>query len=207
MLTACVWSLQAAATHIDLSPSTTNTTVGSSFSVDVLISGLSAATPALAVTDYDLFISYSSSLMNASGVVFGTGLGGPADSISGSDLSIPGVAELFAISFDPYATLRGLQGDSFKLATLNFLALAPTPGSSLAFVQNLSFVVDLINMDEDPINGANPAVCQPLSCVSIGGGRVVIREGGTAPEPTPLLLFAAAALALVIARGGGRLSR
>jgi hypothetical protein len=202
-LAACVWSLQATATQIDLNPTVTNTNVGSSFTVDVVISGLSVPNPALAVTDFDLDISYDNSLLNATGVSFGTGV--PPD-ISGFDLSVTGVVDVFAFSFADYATLRGLQGDSFTLVTLNFQALAQGT-DSLAFVQNISFIVDLINVDGDPVNGANPAVCQSLSCIDVGGARVVIGPRNAVPEPNPLLLFAAATLALVIARRRHSLSR
>jgi hypothetical protein len=197
-LVACVWPIQAMSSRIDLNPTTTNTNVGSIFTVDLVISGLNGQSPALALTDFDLDISYNALLLQALAVSFGTGLGNPAD-IFGSDLSSPGIADLFAISFADYATLRGLQGDSFTLATLTFQALAQGT-DSLAFVQNISFIVDMINADnQNPVNGADPTQCQSLSCIGVGGARVVIHES-TVPEPNPLLLFAAATLALVVAR-------
>jgi hypothetical protein len=204
-MVACVWSLQATATRIDLSPPLTNTTAGNSFSVGVVISGLNGPAPPLALTDFDLDISYNPSLLNALGVSFGTGLGNPPD-IFGFDLSSVGIVDLFAVSFANYATLRGLQGDSFTLATLIFRALAPGT-DSLAFVNNGSFIVDLINADnQNPVNGANPANCRSLSCIDVGGARVVIQRS-TVPEPNPLLLLGAAALALAFARRAGKFSR
>jgi hypothetical protein len=204
-MVACVWSLQATATRIDLSPLLTNTTAGNSFSVGVVISDLNGPAPPLALTDFDLDISYNPSLLNALGVSFGTGLGNPPD-ISGFDLSSVGIVDLFAVSFANYATLRGLQGDSFTLATLTFRALAPGT-DSLAFVNNGFFIVDLINADnQNPVNGADPANCRSLSCIDVGGARVVI-QSSTVPEPNPLLLLGAAALALAFARRAGKFSR
>ena len=201
---ACVWSLQATATRIDLSPPLTNATAGNAFSVGVVISGLNGPAPPLALTDFDLDISYNPSLLNALGVSFGTGLGNPPD-ISGFNLSSVGIVDLFAVSFANYATLRGLQGDSFTLATLTFRALAPGT-DSLAFVSNGSFIVDLINAaNQNPVNGANPANCGSRSCIDVGGARVVIRS--SVPEPNPLLLLGAAALALAFARRAGKFSR
>jgi len=201
-LVCCVCSWNVTATRIDLNPTLTNTSVGSSFSVAVVVSGLSAVSPALAVTDFDLDISYNPLLLNATGVSFGTGLGGPLDNISGSDLlSTPGIADLFAFSFDDYPTLLGLQGDSFTLATLTFLSLAPGT-DSLAFVQNDAFIVALTNTDDPsafPVNGVDPTVCQEVSCVAVGGARVVINEA-TVPEPNPLLLLGGALLAFAGAR-------
>jgi hypothetical protein len=200
---ACVASLHAGATSIQLSPVLTDTTVGSSFSVNITISGLNGLTPSLALADFDLDISYNASLLHASGVSFGTGLGSPT-SLFGFDLSAPGIVDLFAVSIADYATLHGLQGDSFTLATLTFSSLA-TGTDSLAFVQNSAFIVALIDADnQNPVNGADPANCGTLSCVDVSGARVVIREGGTVPEPNPLLLLGAAALALLVARRGGK---
>lgn len=207
-LIVCAWSMQAAATRIDLTPAVTNTTVGSNFAVDVVLSGLSASTPSLALTDFDLDISYDTSLLNAVGVTFGTGLGGPLDGFSGFDLSVPEVVDLFAVSFlTQYVDLRALQGDTFTLATLTFSALAPGT-SSLAFVQDVNFMVGLINANgQDPINGANPAQCQARSCVDVGGARVVTVPGNTVPEPSTLLLLGIAGLALARARRSSKFSR
>lgn len=205
-LAACVWTSQVLATRIDLNPTTTNANAGSSFSVDVVISGLNGQVPALALTDFDLDISYNSLLLGASGVTFGTGLGNPAD-IFGSDLSAPGIVDLFAVSFANYPTLRGLQGDSFRLATLSFNALAPGT-DSLAFVQNEFFIVDLINADnQDPVNGADPAACESRSCVGVGGARVVIHQPSTVPEPSTFLLLAMTILAMALARRERKIAR
>lgn len=215
-LVASVWSLQVMATpRIDLNPTLTNATVGSTFLVDVVITGLSG--PAFAVSDFDLDISYDPSLLQFSGGVnFGTGLGSPPDIFGSCPYvgtcsppdPLPGTADLFAISFADYSTLRGLQGDHFTLATLSFLALAPGT-SSLEFVQNANFIFDVIGAQDQifPNNLADPEFCDSqIPCLDVGGGRVVIRQG-TVPEPNPLLLLAAAALALIFARRGGRFSR
>ena len=208
-LVAWAWSLDAMASRIDLNPTVTNTTVGSTFSVDVVVSGLNGPNPPLAVTDFDLDIGFDPLRLTAMGVGFGTGLGTtPSEVISGFDLSAAGIVDLFAVSLLDYGSLRALQGDSFTLATLTFLALAPPGTDSLEFVQNAFFIVDMINgADQDPVNSADPQSCQALSCIGIGGARVVIRDGSTVPEPNPLLLFGAGMLALVVVRRTRAVSR
>lgn len=200
---ACFAAIDAAASRIDLTPAVTNTSVGNSFSVAIVLSGLNALTPPLALTDFDLDISYDASLLHASGLTFGSGLGSPPD-ISGFDLSTAGIVDLFAVSFASYSALHGLQGDTFTLATMTFLALAPGT-SSLTFVQNSAFIVDLVNANnQNPVNGADPAHCQTLSCVDVGGARVVIRQSTSVPEPSPLVLLAGAMLALAVVRRASR---
>jgi hypothetical protein len=201
---AFVAALQAGATSIQLTPVLTDITVGNSFSVDVTISGLNGLSPALALADFDLDISYNSALLHASGVSFGTGLGFP--NISGFDLSAAGIVDLFSSAIANYATLRALQGDSFTLATLTFLSLAPGT-DTLAFVQNANFVLDLINADNDPVNGADPSVCQTRSCVGVANASVVIHEGSALPEPNSSLLLGAAVLALLVTRRAEKVSR
>lgn len=201
LLAACLLATTTSAvgTRIDLSPATTTTNVGSTFSVNVIVSGLSATAPALALTDFDLDIAYNPALLHASGVGFGTGLGSPPD-VFGSDLSTAGVVDLFAVSFANYAGLRAAQGDTFTLATLSFLALAPGT-DSLAFEQNAGFIVDLINADnQNPVNAADAGQCQRLSCIDVGGARVVIRPSTTVPEPGSLPLIAVAAMTCLALR-------
>ena len=179
-------------------PAAARAAAGGAFSVVVVISGLAELSPSLALTDFDLDVSYNPLLMSATGVSFGTGLGSPPD-IAGSDLTTAGLIDLFAVSFADYATLRGLQGDAFTLATLTFLALAPGT-DSLAFVQDGFFKVDMINADDqNPVNSADSQSCQLRSCTDVGGARVVIREGNTVPEPEPLLLIAGGLLGMMFA--------
>ncbi|HEV8500315.1 MAG TPA: cohesin domain-containing protein [Casimicrobiaceae bacterium] len=198
-LVLSAWSLHVSASRIELDPTVTNIAAGNIFAVDVVVSGFNAPSPSLALSDFDLDVSYDPLLLNAVGVSFGTGLGAPPD-ISGFDLASAGIVDLFAISFADYATLRGFQGDKFTLATLTFRALAPGT-DSLAFVQDEAFIVDLINGDsQNPVNGVNPATCQSLACVDVSGARVVIGEANTVPEPNPLPLIAVGGLAIAAVR-------
>jgi len=210
-LVVWAWSLHATASRIDLNPTVTNTTVGSSFSVDVVVSGLNGPNPPLAVTDFDLDIGFDPLRLTAMGVGFGTGLGTtPSEVISGFDLSAAGIVDLFAVSLLDYGSLRALQGDSFTLATLTFLALAPPGTSSLVFLSGEFFIVDMINAQGQlrPVNTANPQSCESLSCIGVGDdAQVVIRDGSTVPEPSPLLLFGAGMLALVVVRRTRAVSR
>jgi len=202
LIAACllVATTPAIGTRIDLSPTLTTTGVGSTFTVNIILSGLSTPSPTLALTDFDLDIAYNPLLLHASGVGFGSGLGTPPD-LSGFDLTTAGVVDLFAVSFANYATLRAAQGDAFTLATLSFHALLPGT-DSLSLIQNANFIVDLINGDnQDPINAADATRCQRLNCIDVGGARVVIQPASTVPEPGSLPLTALAGFAWLMLRG------
>lgn len=124
-----------AAPSIGLSPSQNMVTVGTGFTVDLLISGLGDhMAPSLA--GFDVNISFDDSVLGLTGISFTDALGNQALGESLSDFSslIPGSVNLYQVSFledsqancifciDPL--LEDLQGGSMTLATLTFNALA-----------------------------------------------------------------------------------
>ena len=98
--------------------------VGSTFSVDVVASGLvDGAAPSIGT--YDLDLSYNSSVVSFASATFGTGLNVLGlGSIQDVDSSVPGKVNLFELSLDSQADLNQLQNDTFKLFTLTFNAAA-----------------------------------------------------------------------------------
>jgi hypothetical protein len=196
------------ALRLDLVPGLTNTNVGSSFSVDVVVSELDAGVPPagvpLAVSDYDLDILFDDTLLDATGVTFFGGLGGPADSIQFSAIpptSAAGVVDLAEISFLAFSDLRLLQGDSFVLARLGFLAQAEGT-SSLQFSSTGSEILDFVTTDDPQVDPVN-LLCSEAGCAGVGGARVIVGPAQQVPEPGSLLLLG---LAIVSLAGWRRLS-
>lgn len=181
--------------RLDLVPGSTSTTAGATFNVDVVVSGLEGVSPALALTDYDLDVSYDPLILAGTGITFGTGLGGPLDSLQSSNGTGGGLIDLAEVSFLDYASLRALQDDSFVLATLSFQSLAQGV-SSLEFVLGPNFIVD-VQTDKSGLPGNAAGANCSVNCVSLGGARVTVAAAAV-PEPGTLLLggigFAAVAL-------------
>jgi len=117
---ALMVAVRASAISIELVPLQSTWQLGQSLTVDVVVSGLTSAGEI--VSSYDLDLAYMSTVVNATGVIFGSALGGPADSVSGFNL-LNGVVDLFENSFLSDAALDALQGDAVTLATLSFDAI------------------------------------------------------------------------------------
>ena len=119
-------ALEPAANAVTLSviPEATSANVGSTFSVDVVASGLlDGAAPSIGT--YDLDLNYNSSVLSFANVSFGTGLDVLGlGSIQAPDPSTPGKVNVFELSLDSEADLNQLQHDAFKLFTLTFNAAA-----------------------------------------------------------------------------------
>ncbi|MDA8140843.1 MAG: cohesin domain-containing protein [Desulfobacteraceae bacterium] len=165
----------AMAISIGFSPSSQAVEIGDSLTVDVIISGLSAADEI--VSAYDLDVSYDAALLLATGVTFGPYL---------DDLLFPGfafqeailasglidLAELSILSDDELALQ---QGDSLVLATLHFnaLALGTSP---------LTFTFD----DENDIKGRKAL---ELYVEALGADVTVTAATQPVPEPSTLLML------------------
>jgi len=140
-------AVPASAISIELVPLQSTWQLGQSLTVDVVVSGLSSGGEI--VSSYDLDLAYMSTLLNATGIVFGTALGGPADSVSGFNL-LSGVVDLFENSFLSDAALAAMQGDAVTLATLSFdaIGLGTTPLQFLRdFPLDGSLVIQLTGRD------------------------------------------------------------
>ncbi|MEX2207654.1 MAG: cohesin domain-containing protein [Myxococcota bacterium] len=122
-------SRDARAITLGFAPSSSSVSVGSPVSVSLVASDLTdAAAPSLGT--FDLNVVFDSALLGLTGVSFGDPVLGDqldlfgAGSISGSDGSVPGVLNVFQISFDAAEDLDDLQAGSFTLITLTFETLA-----------------------------------------------------------------------------------
>lgn len=116
----------AQAFTLSVVPQSATTPVGSSFSVDVVASGLGAGS-APSLGGYDLDVSFDASVLSFANVAWGTGLDvhGSGLNIQLPDSSTAGLVNLFEVSFDSGSDLDLLQGDAFTLFTVTFNANAP----------------------------------------------------------------------------------
>jgi hypothetical protein len=94
---------------------------GDTVVVDVVVSDLGSES----VSAFDLDVSYDTTFLSATGVIFGWGLGNPFffEVFESSDLSTPGIVDIAAVSLLSDAELDALQGPSVTLASLEFAAV------------------------------------------------------------------------------------
>ena len=180
MLAALLLGQPAQAIVISFSPVSQSTTPGASVTVDLLVSGLHDPTPNEIVSSYDFNVRYDSAILAPSGVSFGSALGGPADSFQVFDISVPGLIDLAEFSFLDDATLDALQGDSIRLATLNFIS-AGLGSSGFIVEQNALFV----------LTGRADAtgIPQTLAPLTVEAGSVLVAQTNQIPTPPTLALF------------------
>ena len=112
----------ANAISISVVPQSPAVGVGGMFSVDVVAAGLVGGS-APSIGTYDLNVGYDAALLSLANVTFGTGLDVLGlGSFQDTSASMPGVANVFELSFDTIAALNSLQPDAFTLFTLTFNA-------------------------------------------------------------------------------------
>ena len=129
-------SFRANAIIISLVPSANTVTVGQTVSVDVLAE-LESGEANLAL--YDLFINWDNAFLSLVPLdlsIFGTALGGPADSIQ--DVGLLGPNNVFESTFLFDATdLEALQiTQPFRLFTFELTALAATSGTVVSLSES-----------------------------------------------------------------------
>jgi hypothetical protein len=176
-LTLCT-APAATAITIEFTPPSQSVSVGSTTTVDLVISGLvDNAAPSLGA--FDLDVGFDPSILNFSGAALGNqldlfGLGTINGVISGI-----GTVNLFELSLESVADLDTLQAGSFLLATLSFDALAS--GSSALSLS---------------INALGDSLGDRLEAEVIEG---TIRVGsvGAVPEPASLPLIGIGMLSMI----------
>lgn len=129
------FAADAEAIVIGLTPTSLSAAVGDGFDVDLTVDGLGNGTaPSLGA--FDVNVSFDTAVLAFVGASFGPSLGDAflGEAVTEVDASVPGVVNLFEVSFleEDAATcvfclppfLNDIQTDSFVLATLSFTALA-----------------------------------------------------------------------------------
>lgn len=186
VLGALLTGSPAQAIRLDVVPSFTQKFVGDVFGVDVVVSGLDAATEV--VSTFDLDVSYDPAILQALGVNFGAALGGGLpNSVQFGPFIGAGVIDFAESSLLLDADLDLLQGDSVTLATLSFRAIGAGI-SSLEFIQDPFFILTG-RFDAQGI----PADLNP----DVGGGRVQV-DARQVPVPGVLSLLGLGLIALAL---------
>lgn len=134
---------------VKINPSTSYGAIGDVVSVDILWDGGGSNY----IGDWDVDLAYDDTIVSYSGSTFYFGVDSLGCLVCG-DASVPGIIDLFEVSFDSVIDLQNNQdslGNAFKLATLDFVGLADgisllTFGASTFGDENgLGFTPDLQN--------------------------------------------------------------
>ncbi len=171
----------AGAATIGLTPSALDPPVASSFSLDVVVSGLGTG-GAPSVGGFQIQLAYDPGLLLAQSVAFGTELGSGAQVLESSSFG-GGQVTLNAVSLLSPGALDTLQGSSVTLGTVTFQRLTAGMGS----VDFASVLISDAFALALPIDATSPA-----------------RIGAAIPEPTAGLVYA---VGLLVLRGALRTRR
>jgi len=176
-----VVAFHAHAALISVAPVSDDIDVGetSVFSVNIA-DVVSGAAPSVGA--FDLDVSYDANVLSLIASSFGSGLDVLGlGSLRASNLSVPGLANFFEVSFDSVAQLNALQPGAFTLLTLTFGAVGS--GSSTIGL--------LLNSLADTTGAALPA--------TVTGAAVNVNVNGI-PLPSTLFLLLAAIAGLAFTR-------
>jgi hypothetical protein len=197
--------VRAEAALITLNPSSQSASVNDLVNVDIMVSGLTAAE---AVAGVSLNLSFDEAIL--SGVSYGNdpdakmgfdqceteAAGDPFE--PGCELSfgfdnLAGNLDLFFLANDELdaAALKALQGASFRLATVTFMAIGPGL-SQLVLSTAGAFLSDSPGFNPIAAQALNGEVCVGVDCGDPNPTPV--------PEPSTWALFGAGAVALLARR-------
>jgi hypothetical protein len=172
-LVGALYAVPALGISLDVIPSSTTVMPGDSFSIDVVVSDLGLEV----VSAFDLDLSYDPTIVDATGVTFGTYLGDPAlfEAFTAAVLS-PGLVDFAEVSLLSDAQLLALQTgmDPFSLATISFDALA-LGTSPLTFSGDVDVKGLLaLRLDVEVGDGVVNVVPEPHAFVAFLVGALVV---------------------------------
>ena len=170
----------AFAISIDVLPQAQEVTDGTSFNVDIAISGL-GDTQSPSLSTYDLDLAFDTSVLSFSSVVFGNQLDvfGLGD-VTAVDSSVSGLVNLYELSLDLPSDLDASQLPAFTLATLTFDAVG-TGVSALSITKTI----------------LGDSIGDPLTATVQDASVIVTSKPVGVPEPGTLLLFVLGLVGLV----------
>jgi hypothetical protein len=159
------------AISIGFQPITQTIATGNSFSVDVVISGLTSASEI--VSAFDLDITYDPGILATTGIIFSKLLGDPTmyEADNGSVITA-GRIDFWGLSFLSDADLLFVQTDSFSLATLTFQALGV--GATDLLFDSLTF----------PGIDVKGLLANPLA-LDVSTGNVTVTDPSIPSTPVP----------------------
>jgi hypothetical protein len=165
--------LAAHASTITFQPTSQTIALGSSTTVNVLISGLSAGQ---ALGAFDLFVLNNSSIVSATGVTFGSSLGPLGGQLTGTTFAL-GSTEGAETSFETTPALLALQASQpFELFQLTYMGVGVGTSS-------LTLGTPLVLAD-----GSGSFLPLPAPTV-IAGSITVTGPTAVTPEPSSLALL------------------
>lgn len=191
-LAAAAVVTQANASQISISPSSQNTTVGGTASIDIFLSGLTVDE---AVGGFQLTLDFLNAVVNGA-----TFFNDPDSKMGASPLEMSGgfsagSLDLFFVAdaTETFASLKASEGDGFRLARVNFTGAADgtTPLTLSNVVLSTWDGFDLL---------PTPLLANGSICVGTLDPNGACNGTNPTPEPGSMLLVAGALGALVSTR-------
>ena len=164
---------------LSITPSLSNVTVGTSFTLDVRISGVSD------LFGWQLDLGFDPALLNASPATEGSFFGAPTSFFGGG--AVDNIGGTITTMFNALSGTVGVTGDGI-LASISFLAV--DVGSATLSLMNVQLVDS--NLDDIIFNWPNDALTALVN---------ITRDGGTeVPEPSTLALLGLALACVMLSR-------
>src|SRR5262245_14014501 len=178
---------RANAVVIAVTPASSAVSVGDTFGIDIVVSGLDAGGEI--VSAFDLDLAYDAGLVSAAGITFSPLLGVPDVDAFTAGVFSSGRVDFANLSLLSNLDLAALQGDSVLLARLTFRALDAATAA--------------LNLDPLAAPGVALVGLDPFSLLPIdriGNASVLITRPTTVPQPGSLALIALALIAIAIVK-------